>query len=159
MISITSSPIDSATVTDAVRDHRAGAVVLFLGTVREFTGDTQTSSLTYEAFEEMAIASLNEIIQAAQEKWSLVRCAVVHRVGPLELGEIAVAVAVSSAHRAAAFEAGQWIMDTIKQQTPIWKREFYADGTTEWVHPVGSVPNADCSDSQSSPAPAEGSTS
>lgn len=140
MISITSNPIDSAAVTDAVRDHRAGAVVLFLGTVREFTGETQTASLTYEAFAEMAIASLEEIVAAAQEKWSLVRCAVMHRVGPLELGEIAVAVAVSSAHRGPAFEAGQWIMDTIKQQTPIWKKEFFADGTTEWVHPEQGVP-------------------
>ena len=66
--------------------------------------------------------------------WSRWRCAVMHRVGPLELGEIAVAVAVSSAHRGPAFEAGQWIMDTIKQQTPIWKKEFSEDGSV-WVSP------------------------
>ncbi len=156
VLSITSSPIDSAAVTESVRDHRAGAVVLFLGTVREFTGETQTSSLNYEAFEDMAVASLKEITEAAQQKWSLVRCAVVHRVGPLELGEIAVAVAVSSAHRGPAFEAGQWIMDTIKQKTPIWKKELYADGTTEWVHPVAAMPSGHRRDSQSLPTSAEG---
>jgi molybdopterin synthase catalytic subunit len=157
MISITSHPIDSAAVTDAVRDHRAGAVVLFLGTVREFTGAEQTSSLTYEAFEEMAVASLGEIAKKAREKWSLVRCAVVHRVGPLELGEVAVAVAVSSAHRGPAFEAGQWVMDHIKKHTPIWKKEFYADGRTEWVHPVGGVSNTEGAGAESDRA-AKGST-
>jgi len=135
MLSVTSEPIQITSVTDAVRDRRAGAVVLFLGTVREVTGDVPTASLSYEAYEEMAVASLTDITQQAQDRWALVGMAVVHRTGDLEPGEIAVAVAVSSAHRQAAFEAGQWIMDTIKQQTPIWKKECYADGSTEWVHP------------------------
>lgn len=153
MLSITTDPIDIQAVTDAVRDHRAGAVVLFLGTVREFTGDVQTASLDYEAFEEMALASFRQITEDAERRWSLVSSAVVHRTGPLELGDIAVAVAVSSAHRGPAFEAGQWIMDTIKQQSPVWKKEIYADGTTEWVHPT----NDGAADSVStSPAAAEG---
>ena len=135
MLSITSLPIDINSVTDAVRDHRAGAVVLFLGTVREFTGELQTSSLDYEAFEEMALASLQQIADEARTRWSLVKIAIVHRTGSLELGAIAVAVAVSSAHRGPAFEAGEWIMDTVKQKTPIWKKEIYADGRSEWVHP------------------------
>jgi molybdopterin synthase catalytic subunit len=145
VLSITPDPIDINRVTNAVRDHRAGAVVLFLGTVREFTGDLQTSSLNYEAFEEMALASLEQITVKAKARWSLVESAVIHRVGPLELGDIAVAVAVSSAHRGSAFDAGQWIMDTIKQQTPIWKKEFYADGRAEWVHPAHAVPTLDSS--------------
>lgn len=135
MLSVTSEPIQITSVTDAVRDPRAGAVVLFLGTVREVTGDVQTAALSYEAYEEMAVASLTDITQQAQHRWGLIGMAVVHRTGDLEPGDIAVAVAVSSAHRQAAFEAGQWIMDTIKQQTPIWKKECYADGSTEWVHP------------------------
>jgi molybdopterin synthase catalytic subunit len=139
VLSISPNPIDINTVTDAVRDHRAGAVVLFLGTVREFTGNVRTASLDYEAFEEMALASLTGILADASSNWPLVKTAVVHRTGPLELGEIAVSVAVSSAHRGPAFEAGQWIMDTIKQQTPIWKKEIYADGRTEWVHPDAAV--------------------
>lgn len=135
MLLISCDPIDINNVTDAVRDLRAGAVVLFLGTVREFTGDVQTSSLDYEAFEDMALVSLTGILADASSHWPLVKTAVIHRTGPLELGEIVVAVAVSAAHRGPAFEAGQWIMDTIKQQTPIWKKEIYADGRTEWVHP------------------------
>lgn len=154
MISLTTQPIDITSVTDAVRDHRAGAVVLFLGTVREFTGDLQTSSLDYEAFEEMALASLQQITDDAKSRWSLVHAAVVHRTGSLELGDIAVAVAVSSAHRGPAFEAGQWIMDTIKQQTPVWKKEVYADGTTEWVHPT-ETPTAAGIPSKALPGPGE----
>ncbi len=155
MISLTTQPIDINAVTDAVRDHRAGAVVLFLGTVREFTGSLRTSSLDYEAFDEMAVASMQQITQEARSRWSLVKAAVVHRTGPLDLGEIAVAVAVSSAHRGPAFEAGQWIMDTIKQQTPVWKKELYADGTTEWIHPDGRSETGPVS-GKSSPASTEG---
>lgn len=145
MLSISCNPIDINNVTDAVRDLRAGAVVLFLGTVREFTGDVQTLSLDYEAFENMALVSLTGIMADASSRWPLVKTAVVHRTGSLELGEIAVAVAVSAAHRGPAFEAGQWMMDTIKQQTPIWKKEIYADGRTEWVHPdaAPSLPEED----------------
>ncbi|MEO2032499.1 MAG: molybdenum cofactor biosynthesis protein MoaE [Planctomycetaceae bacterium] len=143
MLSISHNPIEVNRVTDAVRGLRAGAVVLFLGTVREFTGELQTSSLDYEAFEEMALDSLRQITDEARRRWTLVKTAVVHRTGSLELGDIAVAVAVSSAHRGPAFEAGQWIMDTIKQQTPIWKKEIYADGRTEWIHPETSVTGRD----------------
>jgi molybdopterin synthase catalytic subunit len=143
VLSISHNPIEVNRVTDAVRDLRAGAVVLFLGTVREFTGELQTSSLDYEAFEEMALDSLRQITDEARRRWTLVKTAVVHRTGSLELGDIAVAVAVSSAHRGPAFEAGQWIMDTIKQQTPIWKKEIYADGRTEWIHPETSVTGRD----------------
>lgn len=145
MLSISCNPIDINNVTDAVRDLRAGAVVLFLGTVREFTGDVQTLFLDYEAFEDMALVSLTGIMADASSRWPLVKTAVVHRTGPLELGEIAIAVAVSAAHRGPAFEAGQWMMDTIKQQTPIWKKEIYADGRTEWVHPdaAPSLPEED----------------
>ena len=142
VLSITANAIDVNSVTAAVRDLHAGAVVLFLGTVREFTGERQTSSLDYEAFEEMALVSLRQITDEAKNRWSLVKSAVVHRTGPLELGDIAVAVAVSSAHRGPAFEAGQWIMDTIKQQTPIWKKEIYADGRTEWIHPQDGAPGS-----------------
>lgn len=146
MLSISPDPIEINSVTDAVRDHRAGAVVLFLGTVREFTGEIQTSSLEYEAYEAMALASLTQILADAAANWPLIKSAVVHRTGPLQLGDIAVAVAVSSAHRTPAFEAGQWIMETIKQQTPIWKKENYADGSTEWVHPnvVATPTEKDC---------------
>ena len=83
----------------------------------------------------MAIAKLTELHDQACEKWSLTRCSIMHRIGHVPLGEASVAIAVSSPHRKAAFEAGQWIIDTLKEVVPIWKKENWADGTSEWVHP------------------------
>lgn len=83
----------------------------------------------------MARTKLSELECEARQRWPLIECAVVHRLGHLELGEASVAVAVSSPHRQAAFEAGQWLIDTLKQVVPIWKKENWADGTVEWVHP------------------------
>ena len=137
MIQLTDEPIDHEAVLRHVRSHRAGAAVLFLGTVREFTNDVQPSSLDYEAYPEMARQAMQRL---ASERWQLVGVGISHRIGHLELGETAVAVAVSSPHRLAAFEAGQWIIDTLKQRVPIWKKELYADGTTEWVHPTQKSP-------------------
>ena len=140
MVEITTGPIDHATVTDRVRSNRAGAVCLFLGTVRELTGDRRTIALEYEAYAGMAERKLAEIETEARVRWPIVDVAIVHRVGPLDLGEIAVAIAVSCPHRRAAFEACEWLMDTIKQEVPIWKKEQWADGTEEWVHPGLDAP-------------------
>ncbi len=135
MIELTYDPIQPAAVLDQVASTRAGAVALFLGTVREFTGETRTASLDYEAYAPLARAKLAELETTARARWPLVGCAMVHRLGHLELGDIAVAVAVSSPHRREAFEAAQWLIDTLKEQVPIWKRERYADGSNEWIHP------------------------
>lgn len=135
MIQIVSHPIDAQAVLAAVASPQAGATVLFLGTTRQFTGDRETASLDYECFAEMAEQKLRDLADEAQRKWPLTACAIVHRVGHVDIGEASVAVAVSSAHRQCAFEAGQWLIDTLKQVVPIWKKENWADGTTEWVHP------------------------
>ena len=140
MIELTQSPINYQKVVESVRSHNAGAAVLFLGTVREFTGDAQTSSLEYDAYPEMAVKAMEQLRTEACERWSLQDVAIVHRTGHLDLGEIAVAVAVSSAHRTESFEAGQWLIDTLKQRVPIWKKELHADGQTEWVHPTQKSP-------------------
>lgn len=143
MVTITSGPIDVAAVLDSVRSPRAGAVVLFLGTAREFTGPRRTASLEYECYGEMAEKKLAELAAQAEGRWPLTGCSLVHRIGPLPLGEASVAVAVSSPHRAEAFAAGQWLIDTLKQVVPIWKKENWADGTSDWVHPgVTDVPPA-----------------
>ena len=135
MIAIIETPIDAMAVADHVRSNLAGAVCLFLGTVREMTGDRQTSSLDYEAYPVMALKKMEELADEARAKWPLIEIALVHRVGHLDLGEIAVAVAVSTPHRGDSFAACQWIMDTFKQVVPIWKKEIWADGSEEWVHP------------------------
>lgn len=139
VIELTDKPIDYQTLTESVRDHRAGAAVLFLGTVREFTGDVQTASLNYEAYPAMAVQSMQTLEQEVRQRYSVINVAISHRTGHLELGDISVAVAVSSPHRAQAFEAGRWLIDTLKQRVPIWKQENYADGRTEWVHPQTGV--------------------
>ena len=140
MIELTDNPIDYQTVVESVRSNAAGAAVLFLGTIREYTGDIQTASLEYDAYPQMAHAAMAKLREEAIAKWGLVDAAIVHRKGPLELGDVAVAVATSSAHRRAAFEAGQWLIDTLKQRVPIWKKELYANGQTEWVHPTQKSP-------------------
>jgi molybdopterin synthase catalytic subunit len=135
MIELTHKPIDAADVLQRVASTQAGAVVLFLGVTREFTGGRQTESLDYDCYPEMAQKKLAELETEARRRWPLAGCAVVHRLGHLELGEPSVAIAVSAAHRHVAFEAGQWLIDTLKEVVPIWKKENWADGSSEWVHP------------------------
>jgi molybdopterin synthase catalytic subunit len=135
MIELTQAPIDYTALTEAVRSPSAGAVVLFLGTVREMTHGRVTTALDYEAYPEMARAKLEELEREARDKWPVVNVAIVHRLGHLELGDISVAVAVSTPHRQQAFEAGQHLIDRLKVIVPIWKKENWSDGTTEWVHP------------------------
>ncbi|WP_417391792.1 molybdenum cofactor biosynthesis protein MoaE [Gimesia sp.] len=134
-ISITDQPIDYAVLTEQVRSHECGAVVLFMGTVREMTAGKQTVALDYEAYPEMADQMLQQLIDEARDQWDVHGIAIEHRVGHLTLGEISVAIAVSSAHRKEAFEAGRFLIDRLKEIVPIWKKENWSDGTTEWEHP------------------------
>ncbi|HUY31641.1 MAG TPA: molybdenum cofactor biosynthesis protein MoaE [Pirellulales bacterium] len=135
MTHLTHHPIDPAAVVAQVSSPLAGAVVLFLGTTRAVTGERRTRALDYECHPEMAEWKLASLEAEARRRWPLVECILVHRLGRLEIGEASVAVAVSSPHRDAAFEAGQWLIDTLKQVVPIWKQEHWADGTSQWVHP------------------------
>ena len=140
MIDLTDAPIDHAAVTERVRSNRAGAVVSFLGTVRELTGDRRTTALDYEAYPEMALKKLAELEAEARRRWPVIEAAIVHRVGHLDPGEVSVVVAVSCPHRDQAFEACRWLIDTLKQVVPIWKKEVWADGGAEWVHPGMNPP-------------------
>jgi molybdopterin synthase catalytic subunit len=135
MIRLTDEPIAPAEVLAQIQSNAAGAAVLFIGTTRASTGGRATNSLDYECYPEMARVKLAELESEARRRWPIVDCAIVHRLGHLQVGEASVAIAVSSAHRAAAFAAGQWLIDTLKQVVPIWKRENWADGTSDWVHP------------------------
>ncbi|MEX2307397.1 MAG: molybdenum cofactor biosynthesis protein MoaE, partial [Pirellulales bacterium] len=135
MIRLTNDPIDTAALIDAARHPEAGAVVLFLGTTRELTDGRQTVALDYEAYREMAERQLADLETEARRRWPVLECRIVHRLGRVAPTEASVAIAVSTPHRADAFAAGQWLIDSLKQGVPIWKREQWADGTTEWVHP------------------------
>ena len=112
-----------------------GAVCTFLGTVRDLTGDRQTVALEYEAYGEMALKKLAELESEARSRWPIIDLAVVHRTGKLDPGEVSVVVAVSTPHRHQAFEACRWLIDTLKEVVPIWKRERWSDGQEEWIHP------------------------
>ncbi len=140
MIQLTENPIDPAAVLNAAESRDAGAVVLFLGTTREMTGQRKTESLDYECYAEMAQAKLAELEAEARHRWPLLECVMVHRLGHLEIGEASVAIAVSTPHRRDAFEAGQWLIDTMKAVVPIWKKENWADGRSDWVHPGLDAP-------------------
>src|SRR5881227_3778540 len=109
MVEITEGPIDVEAVTGRVRSNLAGAVCLFLGTVREMTGDRRTSSLDYEAYPAMARKTMEDLEAEARRRWPVIEAAIVHRVGHLELGEVSVAVAVSTPHRGDSFEACRWL--------------------------------------------------
>jgi molybdopterin synthase catalytic subunit len=135
MIQLTNQPIDANRVLEAAQRPEAGAVVLFLGITREFTGERQTVEIDYEAYETMAEQELAELEATARKRWPLIECAIVHRLGRVPLAEASVAIVASSPHRRDAFAAAQWLIDTLKERVPIWKRERWADGTTEWIHP------------------------
>lgn len=135
MVEITESPLDHAALTERVRHANAGAVCTFLGTVREMTGERRTVHLDYEAYPEMAAKKLAELEAEARRRWPLIEVALAHRVGKLELGDVSVVVAVSCPHRGDSFEACRWLIDTLKEVVPIWKRERWADGREEWIHP------------------------
>jgi molybdopterin synthase catalytic subunit len=136
MIRLTHDVIDQAALTEKVRRPHCGAVVTFLGTVRDLTGDRVTVALEYEAYLAMAEKKMAEIERDTCERWPVGDIIMVHRLGHLDVGEISVAVAVSCPHRAQAFEACRHAIDRLKELVPIWKKENWADGTTEWVHPA-----------------------
>jgi molybdopterin synthase catalytic subunit len=135
MIRLTREPIDHANLTEQVRRDHCGAVVTFLGTVRDLTGDRVTVALDYEGYPGMAEKKLAEIEAETRQRWPVGEIILEHRLGRLEVGDISVAVAVSCPHRAQAFEACRHAIDRLKELVPIWKKENWADGSTEWVHP------------------------
>ncbi len=135
MIELTDAPIDTAALLDRARHAEAGAIVLFLGTTREFTAGRQTVVLSYEAYREMAERRLAELEAEARRRWPVLECSITHRLGLVPPTEASVAIVISTPHRADAFAAGQWLIDSLKKDVPIWKREQWADGGTEWVHP------------------------
>ena len=132
---MTHGEIDYQALTEKVRRPGCGAVVTFLGTVRDLTGDRVTVALDYEAYPGMAEKKLAEIEAETRTRWPVGEIALVHRLGRLEVGEVSVAVAVSCPHRGQAFEACRHAIDRLKELVPIWKKENWADGATEWVHP------------------------
>jgi len=130
---VSDQPISPGALYDEIQDERAGASVVFTGTVRNHApGKTDVSHLEYEAYPEQVEAKIHEVVIEAAERWPLLRAAVEHRVGSLAVRDVAVCVGVSAAHRAEAFEAARFIIDELKKRVPIWKKEHWPGGA-EWV--------------------------
>ena len=133
LVAVVPDGIDPNAALDHVTAPDCGAVVLFLGTVRNHSpGRTGVTHLEYEAYEGVVEPKIREIVAEAREKWPIRRAAALHRTGDLAVGEISVAVAVSSPHRDDAFAAGRYLIDELKQRAPIWKKEHWPGGG-EWV--------------------------
>jgi molybdopterin converting factor subunit 1 len=120
--------IDSARILAAIKRGDDGAAVVFEGVVRNQTRGRKTLYLDYEAYEEMALQQMESLAEQALERFQVRDVALVHRLGRLEIGETSVLIVVASAHRAAAFDACRWLIDTLKQKVPIWKKEYFEDG-------------------------------
>lgn len=131
-LELTDEPISADRVLRAVADPRAGAVLLFLGVVRDNARGRRVNHLIYEAYEALARRELAKIAAAVTARWPVTGLAIVHRTGRLGVGEPSVAVAVSAPHRGEAFEAGRYTIDTLKQTVPIWKKEVW-EGGAGWV--------------------------
>ncbi|MGB9029254.1 MAG: molybdenum cofactor biosynthesis protein MoaE [Acidobacteriaceae bacterium] len=127
-IALTHYSIDASAITRFLKHGEDGAVVLFDGIVRNNSRGRRALHLFYEAYEEMALDQMRRLAAQALADYPIRDLAIVHRLGRLDIGETSVVVAVSSAHRAAAFDACRWLIDTLKQTVPIWKQEFFEDG-------------------------------
>lgn len=135
-IQLLDSPLDTAVCENFVACPEAGGTVVFVGTVRDRTQARPVVRLEFEAYAPMAIREMEKIGHAACEQFGVLRVSIHHRVGVLGIGGVAVVIAVAAPHRAAAFAACQFCIDTLKQTVPIWKKEVFADGEV-WVaaHP------------------------
>ena len=135
LVRLVDRPIDLATLFET--SPQDGAACVFIGVVRNEHEGRRVERLEYEAYEEMALPLMKEIAAEAKRRFSVTEVRLVHRVGRLEIGEASVAVAVTSPHRAEAFDACRFAIDTLKAKVPIWKKEHYADGTA-WLEGPGS---------------------
>ena len=140
MFSISEHPINIDVLLENVRDDSTGATVLFLGTVRNHNeGTGSITGIYYEAYTKMAEETMAKIEEEAIKRWNLKKFASLHRTGNLRVGEVSVAIAVSSEHRDEAFEAGRYAIDKIKSEVPIWKKEITSDKGGIWAKgtPIG----------------------
>jgi molybdopterin synthase catalytic subunit len=134
---LTPEPLAIAESLEFLQDGSAGGVSIFLGTTRAQQSPTgaQLLALDYEAYEAMARQQLQDLAARARERWPILKLVLLHRLGRVALGEPSVLIGVCTPHRAEAFEACRWLIDTLKAEATIWKKEIWSDGDGSWVHP------------------------
>ena len=125
--------IDERRLKAMLDDDRCGAFVSFEGRVRNHNNDSSVDSLTYYGYEDLAINQGRAIIEEAKERFDIIGAVAIHRIGALDIGDVAIWVGVASAHRYPAFDACRWILDTIKADIPVWKQEYYDDDSSKWL--------------------------
>ena len=133
MFTLHTSPLDLVALRESVRDPACGAIAVFEGLVRNHPEGKEVARLEYEAHPTLAATEGARVVREALEKFGIAHAVAAHRAGVLEVGEVAVVVYVSAAHRVPAFDACRHIIDTLKREAPIWKREHYTDGAVEWT--------------------------
>jgi molybdopterin synthase catalytic subunit len=143
---VVSTPIEPSEVLARVGSREDGATLLFLGVVRDHADGRAVSGMRYDAYREMAEVVLGEVAAEAVQRLGTDRVAVVHRIGELKVGDVSVAVAVSSPHRAESYDVSRYVIEEIKRRLPVWKKELYADGEARWVD--GAVPPGTGSDAE-----------
>jgi molybdopterin synthase catalytic subunit len=134
--SIVTREIDPASLIEEVGSPQYGAISLFAGTVREINEGRSVSAIEYSAYESMASAELERILDEAEARFGVSALVVEHRIGLLGLGDVSVAIAAAHQHRTPALDSTRYVIEEIKKRVPIWKKEHYADGTREWVDPT-----------------------
>jgi len=151
--SIVRDPIDSQSILARLKQPADGAAVIFEGVVRDNTRGRRILHLDYEAYDEMALKQMDELAEQALAKFPIRDVVIVHRLGRLHIGEVSVLIAVASAHRAAAFDASRWLIDTLKRTVPIWKKEYFEDGAL-WTDGEPFPPEIPTAESSHSGRPA-----
>lgn len=136
---VTASALRLDLVEPWLHHERVGGICLFVGTTRRITGGRITEELRYEAFDEMAIREMDRLVDRARARWPVERVALHHRTGIVPVPETSVLVGVGAPHRTDAFEACRFLIDTLKELVPVWKKEVYEDGSSEWVEPGSPV--------------------
>ena len=133
---LSATPLDVAALRASLAHDAAGGVVVFEGVVRNHNDGRSVSGLAYQAYDALAVKEGERIVAEARERFDVAALTCVHRVGTLAIGDVAVFVGASAAHRGAAFDAVRHVIDEVKKHVPIWKKERYADGESEWLHPT-----------------------
>lgn len=134
---LTREPIDGGAILRDLPSSKDGAVLLFLGVVRDENRGRRVTGLTYEAYEEMAVRVAEELVSQAEARFGTGRIRLVHRVGELRVGEVSTAVAVAAPHREEAYQASRYLIEGLKDRLPVWKEEHYEGGDSTWLGEVG----------------------
>ena len=142
MVEVTREEIDTDALTKSAGADTSGAVVTFLGTVRQDRDGKRLVSLDYDAYPEMAARKMEQVREEIMDRWPADEVSISHRFGPMKVGEVSVAIAISCPHRVEAFEACRYAIDRIKEIVPIWKKEVYEDGS-QWVEELGAKSEED----------------